>query len=78
MSAAVTMPSLMMMMTSIIPEESLSRDRLTNRQTDRQTDKQTDRQTDFGLVYLKLLFYKVVSDLENKKQRNNETKKEKT
>ena len=37
MSEPVTMPSLMMM-TSIVSEESLVRDRQTDRQTDRHTD----------------------------------------
>ena len=48
MSEAFTVPSLMMM-TSIVSEESLARD--------------TQTRTDFGLVYLKL--FKVVSDFEN-------------
>ena len=49
-----------MMMTSIVSEESLARD--THTQTGRH--RQTDRQTDFGLVYLNL--FRVVSDFENK------------
>ena len=51
MSEAVTMPSLIMM-TSIISEESLARatqaDRHIDRRTDGQTDGQTDRQTDIN------------------------------
>ena len=50
------MPSLMMT-TSIVSEESLAR---THRQAD------IHRPTDFRIVYLKL-FFKVVSDFENKK-----------
>ena len=46
------MPSLMMM-TSIVSEESLTRDRQTDTQTDRHTDRQTDRHTDTQLfIYL--------------------------
>ena len=59
MSEARTMQSVMMM-TSIVSEESLARD--THTQTGRH--RQTDRQTDFGLVYLNL--FRVVSDFENK------------
>ena len=48
MSESVTEPRLMIM-TSIVSEESLARDR------------HTDTQTKFGLVYLKL-FFKVAKD----------------
>ena len=56
-SEAVTVPSLTMM-TSTASEKLLTRDR------------HTDRHTDFCLVYFKL-FWKVVSDFENKKANKN-------
>ena len=45
MSEAVTMPTLMMV-TSTVSEQSLARDP----HTDRQVDAQTDRQTNVGFV----------------------------
>ena len=45
MPEAVTMPSVMMI-TSTVSEESLAIDRQTDRQIDRQADRQTDKQTD--------------------------------
>ena len=62
MSEAVTVPSLMLM-TLIVSEESLARDRHIQTHTDRQTDRQTDTETDIHtqvhthrlkVVYLKL------------------------
>ena len=45
MSEAVTVRSLIMV-TSVVSEESLARDRQTDRQTERETDRQIDRQAD--------------------------------
>ena len=75
MPEAVTM-SRLMMMTSIVSEESLARDRQTDRQANRQTDRQTDRQagrqankqTDIVLTSSILSFFKVVGEFENKRE----------
>ena len=63
MSEAVTLPSLMMM-TLIVSEELLARDRHTDRQTDRQTDRHTHTHT-LGVV-LHFKIPKVAYNFENK------------